>query len=47
MKKTKQVKAEKCAVCFFINGKPIVNIVRTKDEKFNQKLLKQTFYPEG
>lgn len=44
---TKPKKSEKCAVCFFVNGKVFVNLVKTKDEKFNKKLMEHTFYPEG
>lgn len=44
MKESQPNKAEKCGVCFFVNNKAIFTLVRTKDEKFNKKLMEKTYF---
>lgn len=46
MKET-QPKAEKCGICFFVNNKAIFTLVKTKDTKFNERLLKSTYLRRG
>jgi hypothetical protein len=41
-----QPKAEKCGVCFFVNNKVIFTLVKTKNEKFNNELLENTYFPK-
>ena len=44
MKESKeQPKAEPCGVCFFVNNKAIFTLVKTKDEKVYEKLLKDIY----
>ena len=38
-----KTKSEKCAVCFFMAGKPHINIVKTKDENLNKELVDLVF----
>lgn len=47
MKHTKDQKAEKCGICFFVGEKKdtaIFTLVRTKDTGFNERLLKETYF---
>ena len=43
MKESQPNKAEKCGICFFVNNKAIFTLVRTKNEKFNEELLRHTY----
>lgn len=43
MKESQPNKAEKCGICFFVNNKAIFTLVRTKNQEFNDDLLKSTY----
>lgn len=43
MKESQPNKAEKCGICFFVNNKVIFTLVRTKNQEFNDDLLKSTY----
>jgi len=38
-----RTKAEKCGICFFVNGKAIFTLVRTNDQEFNEQMLEKTY----
>ena len=47
MKESQPKKAEKCGICFFVNNKAIFTLVRTRNKKFNEDLLKATYFRRG
>lgn len=44
--KQENKKSEKCAVCFFMDGRTSFVLTKTKDEKFNKELLEKTYFPK-
>ena len=43
MKESQPNKAEKCGICFFVNNKAVFTLVKTRDEEFNESLLRNTY----
>ena len=45
----KPKRAEKCGICFFVGDKkvPVFTTVKTTDNEFNQKLLRDTYFDES